>query len=51
MSFSKHSLKKPAKYLFDNCYFKIGKKMFRQIIGFPMGSDPACKSRFTLLEK
>ena len=25
----------------DNCYFTFGEKLFRQIIGIPMGSDPA----------
>ena len=25
----------------DNCYFKMGSKIFRQVIGIPMGSDPA----------
>ena len=29
------------KYLLDNCHFKFGNKFFRQIIGIPMGSDPA----------
>ena len=29
------------KFLLDNCYFKFGNKLFRQIIGIPMGSDPA----------
>ena len=24
-----------------NCYFQLGKKVFRQVIGIPMGSDPA----------
>ena len=25
----------------DNCFFTFGNKIFRQIIGLPMGSDPA----------
>ena len=29
------------KYLLDNCHFKFGNKLFRQIVGIPMGSDPA----------
>ena len=29
------------KFLLDNCHFKFGNKLFRQIIGIPMGSDPA----------
>ena len=35
------SLKKAVKYLMNNCYFQLGNKVFRQIIGIPMGSDPA----------
>ena len=27
-----------------NCYFIVGPKIFRQITGSPMGSDPACFS-------
>ena len=29
------------KFLLDNCHFNFGNKLFRQIIGIPMGSDPA----------
>ena len=25
----------------DNCFFKFGDQVFQQIIGIPMGSDPA----------
>lgn len=25
----------------NNCYFKFGNKVLRQIISIPMGSDPA----------
>ena len=25
----------------DNCHFQFGNKLFRQIVGIPMGSDPA----------
>ena len=39
--FSKSSLKNSIKYLLDNCYFKFGNKIFKQVIGIPMGSDPA----------
>ena len=28
-------------YLLSNCYFTVGPKIFFQIIGIPMGSDPA----------
>ena len=30
-----------VKFLLDNCHFKFGNKLFRQIVGIPMGSDPA----------
>ena len=30
-----------VKFLLDNCHFKFGNKIFRQIVGIPMGSDPA----------
>ena len=39
-TFSKASLKNAIKYLLDNCYFKLGNKIFKQVIGIPMGSDP-----------
>ena len=32
---------KALKFVLDNCHFKFGNKMFRQIVGIPMGSDPA----------
>ena len=32
---------KAIKFLLDNCHFKFGNKLFRQVIGIPMGSDPA----------
>jgi len=34
-------LKAAIKYLLDNSYFTLGENIFRQIIGIPMGSDPA----------
>ena len=34
-------VKKSIDYLLDNCYFTIGNRIYRQIIGIPMGSDPA----------
>ena len=39
--FTKMSLKKSIKYLLNNCFFKFGDKVLRQVIGIPMGSDPA----------
>ena len=41
MVFSKSSIKKCIKYLLNNCFFKFGDKIFKQVIGIPMGSDPA----------
>ena len=39
--FDRKRIKDAVSYLLSNCYFTIGKKLFRQIIGIPMGSDPA----------
>ena len=36
--YSLTSLKQPAKYL-KNCFLSIGFRIFRQVIGIPMGSD------------
>ena len=41
INFSKTSLKLAINYLLDNCYFTLGTMCFRQLIGIPMGSDPA----------
>ena len=41
LCFDKQKLKDAIKYLLSNCYFTVGSKIFRQIIGIPMGSDPA----------
>ena len=41
ITFDKISLKLAINYLLDNCYFSIGNMVFRQVIGIPMGSDPA----------
>ena len=40
-NFDKSSLKTVIKYLINNCYFNFGNKTFRQVVGIPMGSDPA----------
>ena len=37
----KHQIKDAVAYVLLNCYFTVGPKMFCQIIGIPMGSDPA----------
>ena len=34
-------MKEAVSYVLNNCYFTVGDKVFRQIIGIPMGSDPA----------
>ena len=39
--YDKHSIKRALNYLLNNCFFSLGGKLFRQIIGIPMGSDPA----------
>ena len=41
LTFDKNSFKDAIKYLMENCFFTLGEKLFRQIIGIPMGSDPA----------
>ena len=39
--FTKNSLKSVVKQLIENCYFNIGNLLLSQIIGIPMGIDPA----------
>ena len=39
--YTKSSIKTALKFLLDNCYFTVGNLLFRQVIGIPMGSDPA----------
>ena len=34
-------IKQSIRYLVNNCFFKLGDKIFRQVIGIPMGLDPA----------
>ena len=41
ITFNKKNLKLAINYLLDNCYFTLGSLCFRQIVGIPMGSDPA----------
>ena len=38
---NKQQIKDAIAYLLFNCYFTVGPKIFCQIIGIPMGSDPA----------
>ena len=37
---NKQQIKDVAAYLLFNCYFTVGPKIFSQIIGIPMRSDP-----------
>jgi len=39
--FTKQKVKDAVKYLLSHCFFTVGKNVFQQIIGIPMGSDPA----------
>ena len=39
--FSKLLLKEGLEYLLNNCFFTCGNKIFRQVIGLPMGADPS----------
>ena len=41
IKFSKPMVKEALEYLMNNCFFTFGNKIFRQVIGIPMGSDPA----------
>ena len=41
LCFSKQQMKNAVSYLLSNCYFTVGSKIFKQVIGIPMGSDPA----------
>ena len=39
--FNRATAKHAIKYLMDNCFFMSGGQIFHEIIGIPMGSDPA----------
>ena len=39
--YSKQSIKAVFDFVIVNAYFQVRSKMFRQIIGIPMGLDPA----------
>ena len=39
-SFNKQQMKDAVSYLLSNCYFTVDHKIFYQIIGIPMESDP-----------
>ena len=41
LTFSKDLFKEAINFLISNCHFTVGSKIFRQIIGIPMGSDPS----------
>ena len=38
---SKQDIKDTVNYILSNCDFRVGKKIFSQIIGIPIGSEPA----------
>ena len=38
--FTKSNLEKTFKYFLQNCYFKLDNKLFRQITGILVGSNP-----------
>ena len=39
--FNIEQTKEALRYLMANCHFSLGNRLFRQVIGIPMGSDPA----------
>ena len=39
--YNKELVKESLRYLIDNSFFCVGSDLFRQVIGIPMGSDPA----------
>ena len=41
LRFDRKAVKDAIKYLMSNCFFTLGNKIFQQVIGIPMGSDPA----------
>ena len=41
LKFDRNTTKDAIKYIMDNCHFTFGEKLFRQIVGIPMGSDSA----------
>ena len=41
VTFTKLTLKQSVKLLLNNWFFKFGNKVFQQVIGILMGSDPA----------
>ena len=41
LCFSKQDIKVTVNYILSNCDVMVGKKIFSQITGVPMGSEPA----------
>jgi hypothetical protein len=39
--YTNETVKEAINFILENCHFKIGTGVFKQIIGIPMGSDPA----------
>ena len=40
-SYSLQEIKSCLEFLINNSFFQVGFKIFRQVIGFPLGSNPA----------
>ena len=40
-AYDKNKIMEAVQYILGNCHFKCGNKLFKQVIGIPMGSDPA----------
>ena len=40
-SYSLQEIKSCLEFLINNSFFQVGSKIFRQVIGIPIGSDPA----------
>ena len=40
-TFTADLLKQCVKFLINNAFFRVGDLIFRQVVGIPMGSDPA----------
>ena len=40
-SYTLQEIKSCLEFLINNSFFQVGSKIFRQVIGIPMGSDPA----------
>ena len=39
--YTRESTKQAIAFIMENCFFTVGNRIYRQVIGIPMGSDPA----------